>query len=103
MFTSLLDGERDTSGRTGAYRDHPCTYPALTAAAGCSAFLAELADGCDLCGEGSQLGLRGRDLELTLRVAQRFLGLLARLFGPALFVGKPRSIRLLLLLFRLQR
>src|SRR5438128_11438783 len=38
--------------------------------------LAELADGCELRGEGRQLGFDGRDFLLVLRAAPRFLGAL---------------------------
>src|SRR5438034_1693567 len=36
--------------------------------------LAELADGCELCGKRGQLGFDGGDFLLVLRVAPRFLG-----------------------------
>src|SRR6266571_9396290 len=36
--------------------------------------LAELADGCELCGKGGELGFDGGDFLLVLGVAPRFLG-----------------------------
>src|SRR2546425_13001947 len=56
--------------------------------------LAELADGCELRGEGRQLGFDGRDFLLVLRVAPRFLGALQGLgrLGLVQVVAADRGV-----------